>query len=54
MKATAMRIANGVVGWTVSHIVEEMLKTPQRRQEGDKSRCGELVSRKMHGRTYGN
>ena len=45
----AMHTASGVLVRAVRDIVQEMLKTPQRRQEGDQSRSNELMSRGAHG-----
>jgi hypothetical protein len=38
----------GLLGRSVRDVMQEMLKTPQRRQEGDQSRSDELVSRGTH------
>ena len=48
MMTAGLYATRGLLGRSVRDVMQEMLKTPQRRQEGDQRRSDELVSRGTH------
>ena len=48
LMTAALYATRGLLGRSVRDVMQEMLKTPQRRQEGDQSRSDELISRGTH------
>lgn len=48
LMTAALYATRGLLGRSVRDVMQEMLKTPQRRQEGDQCRNDELISRSTH------